>query len=539
MRRFRWVYCHIETLRRCFPASIRLTLDELPETLDGTYEQTLRAIDKQKRDYAYRLFQCLVVSKRPLRVEELGELFAIQPNAETIPAFDAFLRPENAEEFVLLACSTLVTVVNVDDQKFVQFSHFSVREYLISHRIAISEHVSHFHVRPRSAHALLARACLGVLLQLDDHINWGNIQNFPLAWYAAQYWVDHAQFENVSSDIQHGIECFFDRNKPHFAAWRRLYDIEHPVFPSLNPQPYPVPLYYAALCGFHDIAKHLVDTYPQDINPRGGKRVTPLHAASDKGHLSVAMLLVERGADMESRDSRNRTPLHIASYRGHAEVASFLIDRGADINAEEISQMTPLHLASERGHDKVVRLLLCDHGADVTRSDSLLTGRTPLYLASERGHDDIVQLLLDNGAIANQKHFLGMTPLHIASERGYADIVQLLLDYGAVANHPYSLCLTPLHHASLRGHSDTVQLLLNRGAVVDPPNRRGLTPLHLASQEGHNDVVRLLLDHGAFANHPDKHGRTPLHLALEAGHDDTFQLLLDHGAVADHPDNPS
>ena len=45
LRRFRWVYCQIETLRRCFPASIRLTLDELPETLDGTYEQTLRGID--------------------------------------------------------------------------------------------------------------------------------------------------------------------------------------------------------------------------------------------------------------------------------------------------------------------------------------------------------------------------------------------------------------------------------------------------------------------------------------------------------------
>src|ERR1700761_4067965 len=139
VRRFRWVYCQIETLRRCFPASIRRTLDELPETLDGTYEQTLRTIDKQKRDYAYRLFQCLVVSKRPLHVEELAELFAIQPNVGTIPTFNADWRPEDPEEFVLSACSTLVVVVNVDGEKIVQFSHFSVREYLISDRIAISE----------------------------------------------------------------------------------------------------------------------------------------------------------------------------------------------------------------------------------------------------------------------------------------------------------------------------------------------------------------------------------------------------------------
>jgi hypothetical protein len=55
-------------------------------------------IDKQKRDFAYRLFQCLVVSKRPLIVEELAELFAIQANGGTIPTFNPGWRPEDPEE---------------------------------------------------------------------------------------------------------------------------------------------------------------------------------------------------------------------------------------------------------------------------------------------------------------------------------------------------------------------------------------------------------------------------------------------------------
>jgi hypothetical protein len=111
----------IETLCRCFPASIRRALDELPETLDGTYERTLQEIDKEKWDYAYRLFQYLAVSKRPLRVEELAELFAIQPSAEPITTFDDRLRPEHPEEFVLSACSTLVAVVNVNGEKIDAF----------------------------------------------------------------------------------------------------------------------------------------------------------------------------------------------------------------------------------------------------------------------------------------------------------------------------------------------------------------------------------------------------------------------------------
>jgi ankyrin repeat protein len=510
-------------------------LDELPETLDGTYEQTLQGIDKQKRGYACRLFQCLVVSKRPLRVEELAELFAIQPNVETIPTFDASLRPENPEEFVLSACSTLVAVVNVGDiyypKKIVQFSHFSVREYLTSHRIAISGHVSCFHVSQRPAHALLARACLGVLLQLDVDRN--NTRRSLLAQYAAAYWVGHAQFENISSDIQHVMEYLFDRNRPHFKAWLLLSDIDSDGYRSSS-IPRTTPLYYAALCGFRDVAEHLLDAYPQDANTRGGKHKTPLHAAAAEGHLNVAMLLLERGADMKSLDSFGRTPLHLASCCGYAKVVSLLIDRGADLDAEESKKGTPLHLALRSGHKDTVQLLL-DRGADANHPDN--RGRTPLHLSSEIGHDDFVRLLLDFGADANHPDDSGNTPLFLALEWGHDDIARLLLDHGADANHPDDSGRTSLHHASHEGRNVIVQLLLDYSAVVNHPDKYAWTPLHLASQLGHNETVQLLLDHGADADPPNRRGWTPLHLASQEGHNDTVQLLLNQGAEANRLDN--
>ena len=538
LRRFRWVYCHIEALRRCFPASIRRTLDELPETLDGTYEQTLRGIDKQKRDYAYRLFQCLVVSERPLRVEELAELFAIQPDAETIPKYDACLRPENSEEYILSACSTLVVVVDVDLQKFVQFSHFSVREYLISDRIAISEYVSRFHILPRLAHTLLARACLSVLLQLDDRIDRDNIRNFPLALYAAEFWVGHAQFENVSSDIQPGIECLFDKNKPHLAAWLLLHDIDDSsrffMAPVHHAPRFGVPLYYAALCGFRDVADRLVDAHPQDINARGGTCMTALHAAVGNGHHSVAKILLEHGADMESRDSRSQTPLHVASYRGYAEVVSLLIDSGADLNAKDYNQKTPLCLASEVGTQDISRLLL-ENNADANHLD--IYGRTPLHLATEVGHDVIARLLLDYGADVNHSDGGGVTPLHVASREGNIHIVQLLLDYNADVNHPDSDGGTPLCLASRKGYKHVAQLLLDHGANANCQDNLGSTPLHFASEMGHDHIVRLLLCHGTDVNHRDSDGLTPLRLALPMGYDHIVRLLLENGADPNDPDN--
>ena len=530
LRRFRFIYSQYEILRFCItPSSIRLALGKLPTPLYETYEQTLREIDGHIQDFAHRLFQCLVVLKRPLYVEDLATIFAIRPDAETIP-FLARWRPGNPES-VLSACSALVTVVNVDGKKVVQFSHPSVRAYLTSDHIASSEHVSRFWVHPRPAHALLARVCLSVLLQIDDDVDRDNIHNFPLALYAAQYWVDHARFENVSSDFRHAIELLFDGNLPHFAAWLWLYDVDNPfaLFTTsiYAARPYPV-LYYAALCGFRDVAERLVDAHPQDLNARGGTRGTPLHAALDGGHQSVAMLLLERGADVGSLDSQSRSPLHIAC-RGFTGVVSVLIDRGVDLNTEDDSRQTPLHVASQWGHYDIIRLLL-DHDADADRLDD--GGWTPLHVASHEGHDKIVKLFLDHGADANRPDNGGWTPLHLASWEGHEHVVWLLLGHDVDVNHPDNGSWTPLHAASQEGHNRTIEVLLDNGADPNHANKDGSTSLHVALQRNHHYTAQLLLDHGADPNYPNSDGSTSLHLASQRGHDNFVRLLLSHGADA-------
>ena len=60
---------------------MRHVLGELPETLDETYERILQEIPKSNRMHAHRLLQCLTVAVRPLRVEELAEVLAVDFDA--------------------------------------------------------------------------------------------------------------------------------------------------------------------------------------------------------------------------------------------------------------------------------------------------------------------------------------------------------------------------------------------------------------------------------------------------------------------------
>jgi hypothetical protein len=152
--------------------------------------------------------QGLVAAVRPLQVKELAEVLAFDLNAEGIPKLNQNRRWEDQEEAVMSACSSLVIIIKDGGSRIVQFSHFSVKEFLTADRLAgPMRDVSHYHIKLEAAHTILAQACVGVLLRLDDHVDRGNIKDFPLAPYAAKYWARHAKFGSVSARIKDEMEC--------------------------------------------------------------------------------------------------------------------------------------------------------------------------------------------------------------------------------------------------------------------------------------------------------------------------------------------
>jgi hypothetical protein len=409
--------------------------------LDITYERILKEIKKPNKRLAQRVLQCLVVAVRPLRVEELAEVLAVDfDDADGIPRMKPDWRWEEQELALLSACSSLIAIVEAGGSRVVQFSHFSVKEFLTSSRlITASGDVSNYHIDSKPAHTILAQACLGVLLQIQDDVEGCTPEDHPLARYAAEHWTTHAQFGEVSSRLHKGMEYLFDANKPHFEVWRTLCDID--TFPNSDATFYwfvprskspAAPLYYAALCGFHDLVEHLITKHPQDVNADGGYYVRPLVAALAGEHFKTADLLRHNGADLDVRGEYGRNPLHGAAYSGNLEVVRILIEYNpAYINARDEGGSTPLIWASpsDNHKDGSVHQLLLEHGADINTQDQ--DGWTPLYYALLYGALEVVRVLLEHGADVEVKYNDGETALQVAAERGHDEVVELLRKHGA------------------------------------------------------------------------------------------------------------
>jgi len=245
------------------------------------------------------------------------------------------------------------------------------------------------------------------------------------------------------------MESLFDLDKPYFAAWRKLYDIDssyrsrrtfYLFTPYIDDIRDGSPLYYAALCGFQDLVENLIVKYPQHVNASGGRYFTPLVAALAGKHFQTAELLRLSGADPNVQCFQGNTPLHSAAFYGDVETVQVLLNLEADVNIQNTYAGSPLNSISINSSRSgwalnylqslanVVRLLL-DRGADINARNN--HGQTPLHATTDLGWIEVIRVLLERGADAGAKDEEGRTPFSLAKERGYDEIMKLLSEHGA------------------------------------------------------------------------------------------------------------
>lgn len=451
--------------------------------------------------------------------------------------------------------------VIVEEVQELRLAHSSVKEFLL---VYFQEQPLPLVLGSIDTHAYVAECCLVYLLHLRDPlIDEKDINEAPLARYAAEWWIHHMQCSKTTTSPV-GTQLMLslmDYKSIPFLNWRRLYNPDMPWRGiDVNADSHASPLYYASQGGLEHLVEQLLKSRSK---PDEGKGVfgTPLQVAAYNAHLNVAQQLLSAGADPNQEAGMFCTPLKAAAANGHVELVRLLIQYGADPNICTMNSGTALLEATKNRYTEITRILIEDAQADVNiygdrKADKLYGGSTnALEIATRIGDLDIVSQIIPRASkstisvglkaafeIKSRKLlelYAMYEPdgvLHYAATLGWGDLVTTLLqndaattsvlDYGPFGDEdtPASAIVA----SAAQGHESIVRELISKQADVNAVSDRRYA-LESAAEKGFSFIVSLLLEHGAQVNTYGLNG-TALQQASYQGNLDIVRKLLDHGA---------
>lgn len=533
--------------------------------LDATYERILLGLKNIFRRQIINVLKWLTSSNRDLSLEEVAEVFILDTESE-VP-FDKDDRLFEPAALIKYMSSLIVTQELTKKHSgavtYVRLAHFTVKEYLMSDRIAESP-VECFSFNETDAHLHIAHASLAYHLY-SIPITDQETSELVLRDYAVKNWMSHLELvprQLWSANVSHlAAQAFAMRSKSLCAIFeadestltysRRLSGLRR-GFPRLRGPPWikslrtavlKRPYIYTALKGLINLTEVLLG---------GGGKIRPfltqrdmdisLQYAAFGGCTAVVRLLLDRGANCHYGNGMLGGALQAAAYGGHLAVVKLLLEAGANINARHKVFGSALRVAAFGNHLDVVSLLV-RRGCDLNAFDAWWAASQGSQLGE--GNLECLRLLLDSGADINRQCPARGTALHHAAATaptfGNMNCIRMLLDRGADVNladgeHGY-----PLHAMCHKAEdSSDIKPLLDSGADVNAQGSKYCTALQalfsnfgLDSHYGKKNIAMLLLNRGADINVQGGYYGSALQAACSSMQATSYmdvQFLIENGA---------
>ncbi|VDI13263.1 Hypothetical predicted protein [Mytilus galloprovincialis] len=188
--------------------------------------------------------------------------------------------------------------------------------------------------------------------------------------------------------------------------------------------------------GFECVFKILVDQNV-DLNIRNNCQQTPLHIATEGGHLPLVNMIVERNVDVNVCDNKGQSPLYLACEMRHIDIVKTLLSHNADIHLVDNNKRSPLHAVcnglsvpptkTEIQSVRDLVYLLIEYKGDLSLPDN--EGKIPLHFACKAGCLAIVESLVVKKAHFTVCDLNGRTPLDEAKKADHCDIVRFLENF--------------------------------------------------------------------------------------------------------------
>ncbi|MCP4696239.1 MAG: PQQ-binding-like beta-propeller repeat protein [Gammaproteobacteria bacterium] len=214
---------------------------------------------------------------------------------------------------------------------------------------------------------------------------------------------------------------------------------------------------------------------------------------AERGHLPVAKLLLQSGADVNGRTPSGDSPLYSAVAYGHSDMAALLLNNGADpaIAAPEGSElMNSLDYALEIRDFGSARLLANAWGKAVIWPPGM--AKSCLHSISN-DKTDFFEFCLEMG-LHEQEGVFKDNALLTAIEKGKDKVVAQLLQAGVSGlERRDDRGRTPLLLAATRGDKKIVAQLAARGANLQAHGEYGLSLLEAAAESDSTELIEDLL----------------------------------------------